>query len=227
MHSDSFSSSSPTIEVGDRWELYKPIQGKKPKWVYMSCCYPVIMAPTAADLIDEDSEREAEIKLALRIARVKEITEKSSIFVPIPESAIEFAQSVLSQWLDDVAKFARSRRGTPYLADRKEHLSDVYNTELSWNQGISRKELQALHNERVERDSGYESSYSTIAGTGPFGNLNRRQLTVDPLSGHYNRFLPMKLVLRVLLNLIYAREKYEGEEEWMEETETFEGFETY
>ena len=72
------------------------------------------MAPTAADLIDEHSEREDEIKLALRIARVKEVTEKSSIYVPIPESAIEFSKNVLSQWLDDVAKFARSRRGIPY-----------------------------------------------------------------------------------------------------------------
>ena len=219
MHSDSFICLGFAIEVWDIGEPYKSIQGIEPKWVYMSGCYPAIMAPTAADLIDEHSEREDEIKLALRIARVKEVTEKSSIYVPIPESAIEFSKNVLSQWLDDVAKFARSRRGIPYLADRKEHLSDVFNTELDWNQGISKEELQALHDELVERDSGYVSTYPTIAATGPFGQLQRRQLTVGPLSGHYNRFLPMKLVLRVLLNLIYAREKYEGEEEWMEERE--------
>ena len=185
----------------------------------MSAICPETMVKTAAELIEGGSDKDDEIELALRIARIKEVTEKSNIHVPFPGSAIEFVESVLSQYLDDVAKFARSRREIPYLADRREHLSNVSITEFSWNQGISRKELKTLYDELVEHDSGHDLGYPTIGAKGPFGHMQRRQLTLEPLSGHYNRFLPMKLVLRILQNLIYASEKYELEEDWMEETE--------
>jgi len=181
--------------------------------------YPTTMVMSAADLIERNTELSDEVELALRVARVKEITEKSQIHVPIPVSALEFTENVLSQWLDDVAKFARSRREIPYLADRKEHLGNVSNSELDWNQGISSDQLQSLHDELVENDSAYETTYPTIGAKGPFGGMYRRQVTTVLLSGHYNRFLPMKLTLRVLMNLILAREKYEGKEEWMEEGE--------
>ena len=185
----------------------------------MSAICPETMVKTAAELIEGGSDKDDEIELALRIARIKEVTEKSNIYVPFPGSAIEFVESVLSQYLNDVAKFARSRREIPYLADRREHLSNVSITEFSWNQGISRKELKTLYDELVEHDSGHDLTYPTIGAKGPFGHMQRRQLTLEPLSGHYNRFLPMKLVLRILQNLIYASEKYELEEDWMEETE--------
>ena len=174
------------------------------------------MKITASYLLDDNTEVGKHLELALRIAEIKQLSESSNIAVPFPKSAIEFAEGALGKWLDDVARFARNRRDIPYLADRGEHLSNVWDSELSWNQGISSQELHSLYQESFEYEQ-YDDTYPTLGGKGPLADYIRRQLTDDILSGHYNRFLPMKLSLRVLMNLIFARETYEGEEEWMEE----------
>jgi hypothetical protein len=56
--------------------------------------------------------------------------------------------------------------------------------------------------------------YPKLSAKGPFGNLHRRQLTRVPLSGHYNRFWPMKLSLRVLLNMTLTSETYGDKDGW-------------
>ena len=121
-----------------------------------------------------------------------------SLNVRTPKAAIEFVENTLSEWFETVAEIEKGRGNLPYLIDRSLYPSG----EIDWNQGLKKSDL----------DSWIEGTYDGFLGP----EYNYRPVSnesVEPLSGYYNRLLPVKFVLRMLLALTVNSDSFE-EDGW-------------
>ena len=128
-----------------------------------------------------------------------------SLNVRTPKAALEFIENTLSEWFETVADIEKGRGNLPYLIDRSLYPSG----EVGWNQGIT----------KVDLDSWLEQS--------PYGLGDEYQFKYpvkpsdEPLSGYYNRILPVKFVLRMLAALTLSCESFDREDGWnIEDDET-------
>jgi predicted transcriptional regulator len=166
----------------------------------------------ADEMVNAEEFEDAEYLLAKQIAEVIKLAEDAHLVVPIPDSARRYVERVFSEWLDDAASVGRARRNLPYIADRSEFETGVIlDPEFNWSQGLTLEELNDLYEDLTEDDPEYLLNFPTLHARGPFAAMMdyRSQITDEPLAGHYNRFLPMKVSLRVLLNMILGAETYD------------------
>ena len=165
-------------------------------------------------MITVEEGDDAEFILAKQIAQVIKLAEDASLIVPVPNNARKFAERVFREWLDDAASVARARRQVPFIAKRSEFVDgSLLDPDFDWSQGITLDDIGQVIEDMSDEDPGYLMDVPSLDLKGPLAALmnTRSQLTTEPLAGHYNRFLPMKLSLRVLLSLILGAERYDGE----------------
>ena len=167
----------------------------------------------ADELVDAGNYEDADFLLAKQIAEVMNLVAGTAdLNVPIPNNAKRYAERIFSEFLDDAASVARANRQLPYIADRSEFdPKAIFDSESGWSQGLTLDELNDLYEDLSDDDPEYLLNFPTLSATGPLAEMLgiRSQITEDPLAGHYNRFLPMKLSLRVLLNMILGAETYD------------------
>ncbi len=164
-------------------------------------------------VIVRDGE-DAEFELAKQIAEVIKLADDANLIVPVPNNARKFAERVFSEWLDDAASVGRARRQVPFIAERSEFVDgSLLDPDFDWSQGITLEDIEQVIEDMHDTDPEYLLDFPTLDAKGPFAAIlnTRSQLTSEPLAGHYNRFLPMKLSLRVLMNMILGAETYDGD----------------
>lgn len=130
-----------------------------------------------------------------------EWTESGSVYLNVrtPRAALEFVENTLSEWFETVAEIEKRRGNLPYLIDRSLYPGG----EIDWNQGLTKSDL----------DSWLIDSPN---GIGDYPFMNPSKPTGDPLSGYFNRILPVKFVLRMLAVLTLSSENFDKEEGWEE-----------
>ena len=166
------------------------------------------------EMIEVREGEDAEFELAKQIAEIIKLTEDAKLIVPVPNNARKFAERVFSEWLDDAASVGRARRQVPFIAERSEFVDgSLLDPDFDWSQGITLEDIREVIEDMPDEDPDYLMDFPTLDGRGPYAAIlnTRSQITSEPLPGHYNRFLPMKLSLRVLLNMILGAETYDGE----------------
>ena len=122
-----------------------------------------------------------------------------SLNVRTPKAAIEFVENTLSEWFETVAEIEKGRGNLPYLIDRSLYPSG----EIDWNQGLTKTDL----------DSWLSLTYGYGLGD-EYYYRNPVKPSEEPLSGYYNRLLPVKFVLRMLVALTVNHEGFDKEEGW-------------
>ncbi len=162
-------------------------------------------------MVAVDEGEDAEFILAKQIAEIIKLTQDAKLIVPVPNNARKYSERVLSEWLDNAASVGRARRQVPFIADRTEFVNgSILDPDFEWSQGITLGDIQQVIEDMSDEDPNFLLDFPTLDGKGPYAAIlnTKSQLAKEPLAGHYNRFLPMKLSLRVLLNLILGAETY-------------------
>ena len=153
-----------------------------------------------ADLLDQENQPFVEdVMLARQLVETLNSLEGTSLDVRVPTAAAEFVENTLSEWFEAVAEIEKRRGNLPYLIDRSLYPSG----EIDWNQGLTKTDL----------DSWLENTYGYGLGD-EYHYRNLAKLSEEPLSGYYNRLLPVKFVLRMLVALTVNRESFDNEEGW-------------
>ena len=153
-----------------------------------------------ADLLDQENQPFVEdVMLARQMVATLRSLEGVSLDVRIPRAAEEFVENTLSEWFETIADIEKRRGNLPYLIDRSLYPSG----EIDWNQGLTKTDL----------DSWLENTYGNGLGD-EYHYRNLAKLSEEPLSGYYNRLLPVKFVLRMLVALTVNRESFDNEEGW-------------
>lgn len=122
-----------------------------------------------------------------------------SIDVRVPKQAIEFIENTLSEWFETVAEIEKRRGNMPYLIDRELYRDG----EIEWNQGLTATEIKSWM-------GGY--------GLGAYPFIKPVKTSSEPLSGYYNRLLPVKFILRMMAMLTLNSDGYDKEDGWQEDT---------
>lgn len=122
-----------------------------------------------------------------------------SLNVRTPKAALEFIENTLSEWFETVAEIEKRRGNLPYLIDRSLYPSG----EIDWNQGLTKADL----------DSWLKDTYSGTLGP-DYDYRAPVKPSEEPLSGYYNRLLPMKFVLRMLAALTVNCESFDKDDGW-------------
>lgn len=153
-----------------------------------------------ADLLDQENQPFVEdVMLARQLVETLNSLEGTSLDVRVPRAAEEFVENTLSEWFEAVAEIEKRRGNLPYLIDRSLYPSG----EIDWNQGLKKTDL----------DSWLKSAYRYGLGD-EYHYRNLVKPSEDPLSGYYNRLLPVKFVLRMLVALTVNRASFDNEEGW-------------
>lgn len=167
------------------------------------------------ELIRFDEDEDTAVELATRIAQKIILIRDAGLNVDIPNSAIKYVEEIFEDWFSDVSSIAKYHGDPLFLVERKDREISLHGTDLDWAQGIGVKELRKKYDEIFnEEGEQFTFNFPILSAKGPFAHLSTRQLTSSPLSGHYNRFWPMKLSLRVLLNMVLTAETYGDQDGW-------------
>ena len=132
----------------------------------------------------------------------------------IPTAAEEWAQDILNRYFETVAKIAQASGIRRKLIDR-----GLFDPALEgapeWNEGLTLDELDPINRDDYDHWEEYEEMEILDDVYGPFAvepsflrRFGGRGGEDSPLSGHYNRLFPVKLVLRTAANLFRARGEY-------------------
>ena len=124
-----------------------------------------------------------------------------SIDVRTPRAAYEFIENTLSEWFETIAEIEKKRGNLPYLIDR----SLYQDGSIEWNQGLTKNNI----------DSWLENS---TYGIGHYSFMKPMNASDEPLSGYFNRLLPVKYVMRMLAVLTLNSDSFNPEDGW-DETE--------
>jgi hypothetical protein len=150
------------------------------------------------------------LELANRLTELLANVKQAELEVIVPESVMEFASSVLQEYFFIVADIARQGGSTSRLVDRD--LFDPNNpSAIEWNEGITINDVVPYEGAHLDgefwgdpedyyQEFGLEPSFAPrYAGFEPVTNY---------LSGQYNRFFPLKIVMRVACNLLMNADKF-------------------
>lgn len=124
-----------------------------------------------------------------------------SIDVRTPRAAYEFIENTLSEWFETIAEIEKQRGNLPYLIDRSLYQDGT----IEWNQGLTKNDI----------DSWLENS---AYGIGHYPFMKPMNASDEPLSGYFNRLLPVKYVMRMLAVLTLNSDSFNPEDGW-DETE--------
>lgn len=129
--------------------------------------------------------------------------------VRTPAPAMRFIERTLSEWFEIVAQIEKERGHLPYLIDRSLYPGG----DVRWNQGLTRNDLMGWLG---------DSPFSPDVGDKMAWALSRMPKVAgkdEPLSGYYNRLLPIKFVLRMLAILNFNDDEWDTEEGFSDESE--------
>lgn len=166
---------------------------------------------------DSKDINENDVKFAREILETLSHMNSASIHLPIPDSTVAFAEKVIADWFRKAAARYQELSPSTRIIDRSLFNADAWDqSTIAWNQGLSLEELKPLILEESMESPEFTHLPSVTNASGIFGDMYRQDMEKGALSGHYNRFLPAKLTMRVLLNLHLNREYYEhlGDNEW-------------
>ncbi len=153
-----------------------------------------------ADLLDQERQPFVEdVMLARQMVETLHSLGGTSLNVRVPRAAEEFVENTLSEWFETVADIEKRRGNMPYLIDRSLYPSG----EIDWNQGLTKADLDSWLS--LTYGYGLGDEYHYRAPLKP---------SEEPLSGYYNRLLPVKFVLRMLVALTVNHEGFDKEEGW-------------
>jgi hypothetical protein len=131
---------------------------------------------------------------------------ETGLDVRIPRAAYEFVEYNLSDWFEEIATIEKTQGNRPYLIDRSLYSPTHSGHDISWTQGLTLTEI-----EEWIGDSPYAMDYNTY-------RINEKATkTGEPLSGYFNRLLPIKFVLRVLAIMMVSSDSFNpnrSEENW-------------
>ena len=154
------------------------------------------------DLLDNEQPFIEDVNLARQIVETLDKINKTEIDVRVPKAAIEFAERTLSEWFEVIADIEKKRGNLPYLVDRSLYSATYDGEVLEWNQGLRIDDFETW----LEDDKLMERFDETF----PRIRINDLAKSEQPLSGFYNRILPIKLTLRVMAAMAFA-EVHENE----------------
>ena len=152
-----------------------------------------------SDLLDESQPVVEDAKIARQVLETYNLVRKTEVEVRIPQAAIEFAQNTLSDWFEIIAEIEKSRGNIPYLIPRGLYTPNGEGAP-SWDQGLELEKWK-FWLEDYDFMELFRQSYHLT-------KMNPIVKSDSPLSGYYNRILPVKFVLRILaaLSLIGTHE---------------------
>ena len=147
-----------------------------------------------------------QVRLAREMLETMIQLENTSLDVRIPRAAYEFVENNLSGWFEEIATIEKNMGNKPYLIDRSLYSPTDGDHGVSWRQGLTLTEMNEWG------DPHYDGmDYTTY-------RINQKATkTGEPLSGYFNRLLPIKFVLRVLSNLTVSSDSFNpriSEEDW-------------
>ena len=170
-----------------------------------------------ADLLNPDEPFIQDVKLARKMLDTLEsldaldreytdddmnnYSDKIRLNVRKPKAALEFIENTLSDWFDSVAEIERRRGNMPYLIDRSLYPEG----KIEWNQGLKLSDLEDWTAEGL--DTGFLMDDH-------FYRRDKITKSKEPLSGYYNRLLPIKFVLRVFAMMIFNSDSWDKENGW-------------
>ena len=158
----------------------------------------------------ELTEIASPLALANKVAETLANAKQAGMEVVIPQVTETWASSVIEEFLFVVAEIARQGGSTSRLVDRD--LFDPNNpSAIEWNEGITINDVVPYEGAHLDgefweepedyyQEFGLEPSFTwRFAGFEP---------TTKYLSGQYNRFLPLKIVMRVAANMLLNADKF-------------------
>ncbi|MDC3291083.1 hypothetical protein OAV27_01155 [Euryarchaeota archaeon] len=148
------------------------------------------------DLLDPKEPFVNDVELAKQVIDTVSAIKNTETEVRIPKAAIEFAQNTLSEWFEIIAEIEKKRGNMPYLIDRSLYSAKQDGGEVEWNQGLRLEDFQKWIDD--------EDMMERFGESFPRVDINDAASSEEPLSGYYNRILPMKLSLRVLAAMAFA-----------------------
>ena len=150
------------------------------------------------------------LALAVKFAETISHAKSAEFDLMIPELAQKWAEDVIQDYAFLIAEIAREAGMSSRIRDRD--LYDASNPgSIDWNEGIRLTDILPYDGAIADADfwEGLEHHYQEI-GYEP--NVRWRFLKNEApkntLSGQYNRFFPVKLVMRVALNMLYSSDRY-------------------
>ena len=147
-----------------------------------------------------------QVRLAREMLETMIQVEKTGLDVRIPRAAYEFVENNLSDWFEEIATIEKTMGNRPYLIDRSLYSPADGDHDISWRQGLTLKDIDEWLD-----GSPYGMDYNIY-------RINEKATkTGQPLSGYFNRLLPIKFVLRVLAIMIVSSDSFNtrtSEENW-------------
>ena len=160
-----------------------------------------------SDLLDAENVPFAkDVKLARQMMSAFEAIETMGrnglvMEVRTPVPALRFIERTLSEWFEIVAEIEKERGHLPYLIDRSLYPEG----DVGWNQGLTREDLLGWFGDSHLSPDGEEKMFWA------YSNMPKVADKEEPLSGYYNRLLPVKFVLRMLAILNFNDEGWHPE----------------
>lgn len=158
----------------------------------------------------ELTEIASPLALANKVAETLANAKQAGMEVVIPQVTETWASSVIQEFLFVVAEIARQGGSTSRLVDRD--LFDPNNpSAIEWNEGITINDVVPYEGAHLDGEFWEEpEDYYQEFGLEPSftWRFTGFEPTTKYLSGQYNRFFPLKIVMRVAANMLLNAENY-------------------
>ncbi len=160
-----------------------------------------------SDLLDIENQPFAEdVELARQmlgtLESIQSMAQKGLVMeVRTPKPALHFIENTLSEWFEIVAEIEKEKGNLPYLIDRSLYPDGG----IKWNQGLTKDDLKGWFGDTHLAPNGEHKMFIE------FRKASKVADNGEPLSGYYNRILPVKFVLRMLAILVFNSEDWHKE----------------
>jgi len=164
---------------------------------------------SAKEMANKIKEMEHPLGVATQFAEVITHAKSAGLSIIVPQVAEEWAGDVIQEFAFLVAELARLAGVGSRIIDR-----DLFDPEklgsVEWNEGIVLNQVLPYEDANLEPDFYDENDHYGDFGYEPFfmSGLRPKFLQGKLLSGQYNRFFPLKIVMRVAANLLLNSEGY-------------------
>ena len=164
---------------------------------------------SAKEMADKVKEMEHPLAVATQFAELISHAKGAGLSVIVPQIAEEWAGDVIQEFAFLVVDLARLSGAGSRIIDR-----DLFDPNqlgsVAWNEGIVLKQVLPHDDANLEPDFYDENDYYGEFGYEPslMAGFRPNFLKGKLLSGQYNRFFPLKIVMRVAANLLLNSEGY-------------------
>ena len=153
-----------------------------------------------------------DVKYAREVLGIlSDLSSQTYVSIDIPTSLIDYVENVLEEHMMEGVHRAREINPSTILRDRSEYYPITgFGSAYPWNKGISLEDIlpQIEAEELAWHEGSINLDFKSVTPSKAYSGLLGRQLEDRILSGHLNRIFPLKLSMRVLMNLYLNRTKY-------------------